>query len=351
MSTKPIYVNAAGHGAPSRAVHERIARHALLEAEIGAPAALADAAAELDAVRAKTARLVGAAPEEIAFASNTTAAWAALIDVLDLRDRRVLLAPHEWGPFVRRLGPIAEAAGARLETLPEIDLAAPDLSSWAARIDADVAAICIPAVTSVTGVRYPIDAIGALPRPAETRLLIDAAQAIGQTPIDVTQLNCDALYGTMRKWLCGPRQTAMLWVGPRWSHSASPGARPLRAADVDMGDRNAGVWLGLGVALGRALEPGVAAIAEALAERSTDLRTRLAERGFRSVTAAGAETAIVTVEIPREAKPDVAARLDAIGCVAKWAQRRRRSTPERRGGPGRDAPAPLAASLHDASGA
>lgn len=317
MTTSPIiYLNAAGLGSPDRRVHERIAAHAALEAAVGSPAAAAEAADELAAVRGKVARLIGAAPETVALASNTTQAWQALVGALDLKGRRILLAPHEWGPFVRRLGPIAEAAEARVETLPALDLAAPDLAPWADRIDDDVAAIFLPAVTSVAGLRYPIEDIGRLPRPARTKLLIDAAQMVGQAPLDVDAVGCDALFSTTRKWVRGPRQTAFAWIAADW-RSPAFGDKPLAQA-LDMGDRQAAVWLGLGVALDQLIEDSVERAASRLAEGADRFRAALSEVGAEVLVSGPASTAIVSIGVPARAKPVIVERFAALGVVAKW---------------------------------
>ena len=58
--------------------------------------------------------------------------------------------------------------------------------------------------------------------------ILDACQAVGQMPVDVSRLHCDYLAGTARKFLRGPRGIGFLYVSDR---ALAAGAYPLT---VDM---------------------------------------------------------------------------------------------------------------------
>src|SRR5207249_5257254 len=62
--------------------------------------------------------------------------------------------------------------------------------------------------------------------------LVDACQAVGQLPIDVTQLRCDFLSATARKFLRGPRGIGFLYVSDRaLQRGDSPLYIDMRGAD------------------------------------------------------------------------------------------------------------------------
>ncbi len=46
-------------------------------------------------------------------------------------------------------------------------------------------------------------------------MLVDAAHALGQLPVDVAELDADFYVTNCHKWLAGPRGSALMWVHPR----------------------------------------------------------------------------------------------------------------------------------------
>ena len=301
------YLNAASHGLPDRAVLRRMIAHLDLEAMIGPVAAFGQVEEEIARVQSSAAALLNAVPEHVGFDSGTLSAWRAYVMSLPIAGKRLLVAPHEWGENIAVLRSVADLAGATVEPLPPLDLAAPDLSSWQERIDADVAAIFLPMVSSVAGLRYPVEAIGALARPAGAKLVVDAAQAIGQVEIDVTRLGCDALFATTRKWVRGPRQTALFWT-----------ADANRRAAIERLDTHVALRLGLGVALMQLNERSVLVTAAALRERSTQIRARAASLDLACLSCVETGTAAVSLAIPKDKASGIASALSAADIIEKW---------------------------------
>lgn len=206
-----VYLNACGHGLSDPAVLQRMTAHLTREVEVGEVRAAVEAADERATVREAAARLIGGTSEQTGLCSTTGDPWRASTARIPMAGKRVLVAPHEWGDNIAHL----RALGGQVEILPPLDFDAPDFGAWQARIDEDVAAICVPMVTSVTGLRYPVEAIGALARPENCLFIVDAAQALGQVPVDVGAIGCDLLCGTTRKWVRAPHGTGLYWIGER----------------------------------------------------------------------------------------------------------------------------------------
>ena len=125
---------------------------------------------------------------------------------------------------------------------------------------------------------------------------IDAGQAIGQLPVDVATLGCDMLKGACRKYLRGPRGTALLYVRKAFLPSLEPAFLDVQSAPwVDGGpvprqdarlfetiETSIALQLGLGAALRQAHALGIPAIRERIKKLADGLRAR--RRDTRGVT-------------------------------------------------------------------
>lgn len=307
----PIYLDAASHGLPSDGTMSRILRHLELEREVGPIAAAERLKEEFAAVRDAAALLVGGARSDVGFSSTTMAAWLAIVSRLNIAGKRILIAPHEWGENVALLAHLRGNAGVRIEVLPKLDLTEPDLGPWSERIDGDVGAIFVPMVTSISGHRYPVEQIGKLPRPDGCKLIVDAAQALGQTNIDVSTLGADALVATCRKWLRGPRGTALFWLGP--STLAGVTAEVLEPVDA-----NRSLRLGLAVAIAEARQVTVAGIEQRVRDLTAHAYGRAREVGLDTLTGNPPQTGALCLGIPTALAPGIRGALGDSGLHVKW---------------------------------
>ncbi len=306
-----IYLNASSHGLPSRQTMQRIRDHLEMELEIGPITARSRVENELAAIRQNAATLVGCPPEELGFASTTFSIWTSIVSRLSIKGKRLLIAPHEWGENIAALKILAANTGATLEVLPPLALKEPDLSAWAARIDDNTAGIFVPMVTSIAGHRYPVEAIGALPRPPGCKFVIDAAQALGQTPIDISKLSCDVLVATCRKWLRGPRGTALFWLAPTLGAG-------LTLEEVEPFDANVALRLGLGATLFEALNTGVNEIANQIAHLTGHAYMRAKSCGLDTLSADRPDTGALCLGISPDKVLPITEALAKSDQHVKW---------------------------------
>ena len=303
------YFNAASHGLPNSSVYEAMADFLNGQAKPVLGRALKEDERLLDA-KAAVASVLSARVDQLGFTSTTTAAWHAVVGSLDLAGKRVLVTEHEWGDFYRLL---AKRKDIEIQVLPALDFANPDLSSWAQAIDDDVAAIFVPLVTSIAGYRYPVEEIGALPRPKGTKLIVDAAQALGQTAVNVSHLNCDAVISTCRKWMRGPRQTALFWINDTWGEDESP----VTASSLAPADQNPALIVGLGAAAQDILQRSEQQIDQRLRLQADDLRNWADENGIAVYGGKDAKSAIVSLDMGEKRLKAATEAFDQNGIVAK----------------------------------
>lgn len=324
------YLHNAGAALMPQAVLEAQKAHLDLEAEIGGYAAAAREATRLEAVYQSVARLLNAAPDEIALVENATVAWQMAFYGLALTFRpgdRILTAQAEYGANYVAFLQIARRSGAVIEMVPSDTSGQLDVAALAAMIDARVKLIAITWVPTNGGLANPAAAIGRIANAHGIPYLLDGCQAVGQMVVDVAALGCDMFSATGRKFLRGPRGTGFLYVKrsllqrlepPVIDHYAAPWvARDhyhLRddARRFENWENNYAARAGLGIAVDYALALGIAAI---------EARCRLLSRRLRD--------ALKTLPgvVVRDLGPDPSAivsfthdRIDATAIVAGAAQ-------------------------------
>jgi cysteine desulfurase/selenocysteine lyase len=213
-----LHLNNAGSSLPPRPVHETVVRHLELEARLGGYEAADQRREAIERVYDAAAALVGGERDEIAVVDSATRAWQAVFYALPLRPGdRILTGMNEYGSnyicYLQR----ARRTGAVVEVVPDDEHGQLSVDALRGMLDERVRLVSISHVPTNGGLVNPAAAVGRVVREARAAgadlvYLLDACQSIGQMPIDVATIGCDALSATGRKYLRAPRGTGFLWA-------------------------------------------------------------------------------------------------------------------------------------------
>lgn len=218
------HLNHAGASPAPMSVLNSVTQHLQREAMYGPMEVGAQAAELVASTRAAAGSLLGASPDEIAFTASGSEAWGrafAALPPLKSGDR-ILVGAHEWGGNLATLQRAADRVGAQVEVIPSDDSGAVCADGLANMIDGNVRLIALTWLPANGGLINPAAAIGRVARAANIPYFVDAGQALGQLPIDVKAIGCDVLKGAGRKYLRGPRGTAILYVRREFIQTLEP---------------------------------------------------------------------------------------------------------------------------------
>ncbi len=291
-TSRLTYLHNAGAALMPAPVVAALKGHIDLESEIGGYAAADRESDRLDAVYGSVARLLNAAPDEIALVENATVAWQMAFYSLPFRKGdRILTAEAEYAANYVAFLQVAKRTGAVIDVVPSDATGELDVQALERMIDERVKLIAVTWVPTNGGLVNPAAAIGKIARTHGIPYLLDACQAVGQMEVDVEAIGCDMLSATGRKFLRGPRGTGFLYVRrallqqlepPMIDHFAAPwvsrGTYQLRddARRFENWENNYAGRLGLGTAVDYALAIGIGPIAQRCRLLATRLRSGLA---------------------------------------------------------------------------
>ena len=313
-TSRLAYLHNAGAALMPVPVVGAMKRHLDLESEIGGYAAADRESDRLDAIYGSVARLLNAAPDEIALVENATVAWQMAFYALPFRaGDRILTAEAEYAANYVAFLQVAKRTGAIIEIVPSDASGELDIHALERMIDERVKLIAITWVPTNGGLVNPAAAVGRIARAHGIPYLLDACQAVGQMVVDVEAIGCDMLSATGRKFLRGPRGTGFLYVHrtllqrlepPMIDHFAAPWVSRdeyrLRddARRFETWENNYAARLGLGVAIDYALDIGIGPIEQRCRMLADHLRSGLASiRGITIRDLGRAPGAIVSFTI------------------------------------------------------
>jgi len=336
-----VHLNNCGSSLPPDAVSRTVREHLDLEDATGGYEAEASRADGIRDFRAAVADLLGARPENVAFAPSATHAYAQALSAIPFSPGdRILTTRDDYVSNQIAFLSLERRLGVEVLRAPTLAEGGVDPSAFGRLLDEKRPRLA--AVTHVptnSGLVQPVEEIGTLCRERGVLYLVDACQSVGQMPVDAARIGCDFLSAAGRKFVRGPRGTGFLFVSDR---ALAQGLEPLfpdmrgaewtspnsyRAAATalrfEYWETPVALLLGLGAAVRYALGVGLGTIEERVRALAGRLRESLrAIPGVRVLDRGSRLCGIVTLAV-------AGTRADAA--VRALADRRIRGSVSRRG--------------------
>jgi len=322
------HLNNAGAALMPSPVTSAMTNHIALESEIGGyEAADAQESAIADAYH-EIASLINATSRNIGIVANATAGFIQAMSSFDFRRGDIIVTTRsDYTSYQIQFLALAQRLGVEVlhaDDLPEGGVDPESVRALAANPKCRL--VHVSWVPTHSGLVQDVEAVGVVCEALGVPYLVDACQAVGQIPIDVTSLRCDYLAVTARKFLRGPRGIGFLYASDR---ALARGDHPLF---VDM---RGATWidpsryeladsairfedwefayalvLGLAEATKYARSIGVTVAQQRAWALAESLRSQLSSiDGVRVLDRGSVRSAIVTADIPGWYAPDLVSAL------------------------------------------
>ena len=229
------YLNTGWQGPSPRSVITAVQEAFFMEAEAPtAPPTYERRLAVSRRARHALADLIGATPEEVSLQQNTTEGINIVVSGLGLKPAdEVITCSLEHPSVVVPFYYSRERFGvtAKFVCLTVGDSDAQILARFDSALTPATKLIVLSHVTYASGQLLPMTEICRLAHDSGAYVLLDAAQSVGQMPVDVGELGCDFCAFPGHKWLLGPAATGALYVRRDLIERLNPPKVSNRAAD------------------------------------------------------------------------------------------------------------------------
>ncbi|MEW6488889.1 MAG: aminotransferase class V-fold PLP-dependent enzyme [Thermodesulfobacteriota bacterium] len=284
--------------------------------------------AGIEGARASAARLLGAAPAEVAFIKNTSEGVSHVALGYPWREGDAVVVPE--GEFPANVYPwlSLERRGVRVLRVPARE-GRLSLDDFRAALDQPgVRVLAVSSVEFETGFRNDLPALGQLCRERGIFFFVDAIQSLGCLPLEPEACGIHALAADAHKWLLGPEGIGVFYLAREvwdrlvpaevgWNAVSAPlefsrinfALRP-DARKFECGSQETILVHGLGAALDLILEAGIGTIGRRVLETADLLAEGLSARGYRVLSSRQpAERSGIVAFAPRHGPAAVVERL------------------------------------------
>lgn len=171
---------------------------------------------EMETVRGKVAKFMGANEEEIILTRNTTEGISVVCSGIEWsQGDEILTTNHEHGGAETGLDFLVDTKGAVIKkmTMPYPAESKKQLLDLVkSSITSKTKMLLLSHVETVTGLRWPIEEVSEILKGKDILFIVDGAQAPGMLHIDLHDLGCDVYACSGHKWIMGPKETGVLYM-------------------------------------------------------------------------------------------------------------------------------------------
>jgi selenocysteine lyase/cysteine desulfurase len=162
-----------------------------------------------DELRAAYARLLHAAPDDVALTTSTSDGIGRVLAGLELGPDDEIVTSDKEHPGL--LGPLlaARRRGVRVRDVP--------LAHVAEAVGPKTTLVAVSHVSWIDGEVAP-----AALAERDVPVILDGAQGAGAIHVDPAALGCVAYAASGQKWLCGAEGTGLLWIDPAFAEKVAP---------------------------------------------------------------------------------------------------------------------------------
>lgn len=288
-----------------------------------------EAAREVQAARRAVADLLGAEdPRQIIFTSNGTDSLNLAIHGTLACPGHVVTSVVEHNSVLRPLRFLEECGRVRVTRVACDAAGVVDPDEIRAAMRPDTRLVALTHASNVTGALQPAAEVGRISRAHGALYLLDAAQTLGDLPLDVDTIGVDLLAAPGHKGLLGPLGTGVLYIRRgvetelaslkqggtgTWSdQDRQPATMPDK---YESGNLNVPGILGLAAGVAHVRERGLAAIRRRCVELTGRLLNGLAEIGgvrIHGPRTAGDRVGVVSITLEGFDPQELAATLDSV---------------------------------------
>ncbi len=218
-----VHLNNAGSGLMPDIVTQAQLDHISLESQIGGYEAAAWNASAIQNFYTQAARLFNCNPSNIAFTASATDAYTRALSSIPFKQGDVILTDND--DFVSnqiQFLSLQKRLGVKIVRIGNAVIGGVDLNDLEAKLKKYKPRLfAITHIPTNSGLVQPVKEIAKIyhdyiqQHEGQTWYILDACQSAGQMKLDVSELKCDFLSITCRKFLRGPRGTGALYISDK----------------------------------------------------------------------------------------------------------------------------------------